>query len=491
MTASVLAHQHPLLYSIFIRVWLHELSRKATAEVTLATVPDAALDRLAVLGVDFVYLMGVWTLGEQGPQSSLALPALRSEYDRVLPGWTEADVVGSPFAVARYEVNAAFGGDEGLAALRRRLAERGIGVVLDFVPNHLARDHHWVEEHPECFLYGDDGALLCGRDPYFPPWEDTAQLDLRLAATRAASIEALQGIAARCDGVRCDMAMLVLDDVFHRTWSKRPPAAGHAEARGEFWAEAIDAVRGRHPGFLFVAEAYWDLEWRLQMLGFDFTYDKSLYDRLNHASASSLRAHLAATADYQRRSVRFIENHDEPRIAAVLPPDRRKAAVLIAATVPGMRFIQHGQIEGRKLRPSLHLARVAEERVDAACLAFHEALLAAVRRPVMRTGSFATLQPQGASADAFVAYRWDVIPTRSGALAKDCAPLVAVINFAPSRGGCRVPLDLAGIAGREVLLVDLLTGIEHRRNGDELLDPARGLGVDLPAYGMHLFEIRR
>jgi hypothetical protein len=491
MSAPVLAHQHPVLYSIFTRVWLDELSRAGKAKVTLATVPDAVLDRLASLGVDLVYLMGVWTLGEVGPQSSLVLAELRAEYDRVLPGWTEADVVGSPFAVARYEVNAAFGGDEGLAALRRRLAERGIGVVLDFVSNHLARDHHWVKERPECFLREDDGALTCGRDPYFPPWQDTAQLDLRLAATRAASIEALRGVAGRCDGVRCDMAMLVLDDVFRRTWAKRPPAAGQVEARGEFWAAAIDTVRSEHPRFLFIAEAYWDLEWRLQMLGFDFTYDKSLYDRLNHASASSVRGHLAGTADYQRRSARFIENHDEPRIAAVLPPDRRRAAVFIAATVPGMRFIHHGQIEGRKLRASLHLARAADERVDPTCLAFHEALLAAVRRPVTRSGSFATLQPQGPGADAFVAYRWDVIPSRDGAPGEGWAPLVAVVNFAPSRGGCRVQLDVAGIAGRKVVLVDLLTGVEYPRDGDELLDPARGLGVDMPAYGMHLFEIRR
>lgn len=491
MSSPAPAHQHPLLYAIFVRVWLHELSRVEKARVTLASVPDAALDRLAALGVDYVYLMGVWTLGTEGPRISRTHPDLRAEYDRVLPDWTDDDVVGSPFAVARYEVNPAFGGDAGLAELRRRLAARGIGVILDFVPNHVAPDHHWVQEKPECFITDERGVPLCGRDPYFPPWPDTAQLDLRLAATRAASIEVLRSVASRCDGVRCDMAMLVLDDVFRRTWAKHPPARGQAEASGEFWAEAIDAVRREHPGFLFVAEAYWDLEWRLQMLGFDYTYDKSLYDRLSHASASSVRGHLSATADYQRRSVRFIENHDEPRIAAVLPPDRRRAATFIAATVPGMRFLHHGQMEGRTMRASVHLARAAEEPVDEACLAFHERLLAAVRRPILRSGSFATLTPRGHGADAFVAYRWDTIPVRGGALPRGSAPLVAVVNFAPSRGGCRIPLDIAGIAGRKVLLVDLLSGAEHPRDGDELLDPSQGLNVELPAYGVHLFEIRR
>ncbi|MGK4003542.1 alpha-amylase family glycosyl hydrolase [Sorangium sp. So ce1036] len=489
MSSLVPAHQHPLLYAIFARVWLHELSRTERARVTLASVPDAALDRLAALGVDYVYLMGVWTLGEEGPRISRTHPDLRAEYDRVLPDWTEADVVGSPFAIARYEVSPAFGGDAGLADLRRRLAARGIGLLLDYVPNHVARDHHWVKERPACFIADDDGAPLCGRDPYLPPWPDTAQLDLRLAETRAVSIEALRSIAARCDGVRCDMAMLVLDDDFRRTWSKRPPAPGQAQASGEFWAEAIDAVRRDHPGFVFVAEAAWDLEWRLQMLGFDYTFDRSLYDRLSHASASSVRGHLGATPDYQRRSIRFIEHHDEPRIAAVLPPDRRRAAAFIAATVPGMRFIHHGQIEGRTVRASLHLARAAAEPVDEACLAFHERLLAAVRRPILRTGSFATLAPRGPGADAFVSYRWEPLPARGAP--RTAAPLVAVVNFAPSRGGCRIPLDVAGVAGRKVLLVDLMTGNEHPRDGDELVDPSRGLGVELPAYGLHLFEIRR
>lgn len=481
------AHQHLTTYEIFARTWLDELSRAAGARLTLADVPDAELDRLAARGFDLVYLMGVWTLGAEGPRISRTDPAIRAGLTGALPGLTDADVAGSPFAVARYAVSPEYGGDAALAALRERLRARGVGLILDFVPNHVARDHHWVEERPGCFLRDDQGALLAGKDPYFPPWPDTAQLDLRLKGTRAALIEALQGVAARCDGVRCDMAMLALDDVFRRTWAARPPAAREPEAEGELWAEAIDAVRRDHPRFLFIAEAYWDLEWRLQMLGFDYTYDKSLYDRLSMASAPSIRGHLTATPDYQRRSVRFVENHDEQRAAAVLPPDRLRAAVFIAATVPGMRFFHHGQLEGRLERVSVHLARAPVERVNRGLLAFHEALLAAVQRPALRSGSFATLTAYGPSADAFVAYRWDV----AGHPAPGEAPIVAVVNFSPARGTCRIPLDIAGLGGRKVLLVDLLTGKEYARDGDALLDQARGLGVDLPAYGVHLLEVRR
>jgi len=476
----------PALYEIFARMWLFDLARAKGTPMTLADVPDEEIDRLARLGFDYVYLMGVWTLGEVGPKISRELPELRAEYQRALPDLGPADVTGSPFAVARYAVDPSLGGDAALASLRERLRARGIGLVLDFVPNHLARDHHWITERPELFVRDPDGKIACGKDPYFPPWTDTAQLDFRLKETRQASIEALCDVAARCDGVRCDMAMLVLSDVFRRTWAHAKRAEGTHEAEGEFWAEAIDAVRDRYPFFMFLAEAYWDLEWRLQTLGFDFTYDKSMYDRLLHGSASAVRGHLGGSFDYQARSARFLENHDEPRVAAMLPPDRRKAATVLLATAPGMRFFHDGQLEGRKLRAPVQLARRADEPADEASLTFHQQLLSAMKLDVLRRGSFATLPPRAAgpgstSFESFVAYRWD---SRTSAV-------VVVVNFGPSRGQCKLTLDLGGIAGRSLLLVDHVGGEQYRRSGDELLDDRRGLFVELPAYGAHLFEVKK
>ena len=81
----------------------------------------------------------------------------------------------------------------------------------------------------------------------------------------------LERIATMCDGVRCDMAMLILPDVFERTWGRRPEP---------FWPRTIERVRKAAPSFLFMAEVYWDLEWELQQQGFNYTYDKRLYDRL-------------------------------------------------------------------------------------------------------------------------------------------------------------------------------------------------------------------
>ena len=198
--------------------------------------------------------------------------------------------------------------------------------MLDFVPNHMALDHPWVESHPEYFVAGTDvdrarepqnyvrvtrkkGNLILayGRDPYFSGWPDTLQLDYSNPDTQEAMTRELLKIAGRCDGVRCDMAMLILPEVFERTWGRRSQP---------FWPQATARVREKVPGFLFMAEVYWDLEWTLQQQGFDYTYDKRLYDRLREGHARPVREHLHAALDYQVKLARFLENHDEPRAAA-------------------------------------------------------------------------------------------------------------------------------------------------------------------------------
>jgi glycosidase len=172
------------------------------------------------------------------------------------------------------------GGDEALKRLRERLNKRGLKLMLDFVPNHMGPDHAWLEEHPEYFVSGTENDLAqnpknytrvkhssgdlvlgYGRDPYFAGWPDTVQLDYSNSATVTAMTNELLRISSQCDGVRCDMAMLVLPDVFERTWGRKALT---------FWPGATKTVREKFPDFLFMAEVYWDMEWTLQQQGFDY-----------------------------------------------------------------------------------------------------------------------------------------------------------------------------------------------------------------------------
>src|SRR5579864_7239180 len=230
--------------------------------------------------------------------------------------------------------------------------------MLDFVPNHMGLGNPWTEDHPDYFVTGSEldlarapqnytwvkrkrGDLLLayGRDPYFSGWPDTLQLNYANPATQEAMIGELVRVAGQCDGVRCDMAMLVLPEVFERTWGQRAPL---------FWPSATRRVRKRVPGFLFKAEVYWDLEWTLQQQGFDYAYDKRLYDRLRAGQARPVREHFLAGLDFQDKLARFLENHDEPRAAVTFGLEQHQAAAVLTFLSPGLRFFHQGEFEGRK-----------------------------------------------------------------------------------------------------------------------------------------------
>ncbi|HZV81537.1 MAG TPA: alpha-amylase family glycosyl hydrolase, partial [Geobacteraceae bacterium] len=295
--------KYPIIYEINTWAWLHELSRKYVRPVTLATVPSEEWNYLFSLGADAIWFMGVWERSPAGIGVAMQNEGLLEDFSRALHDFSPEDIVGSPYCVRRYVVDDHLGGPDGLAAARNILRERGLRLILDFVPNHVAPDHPWVVEHPEYFIRGDAADLrrdpasffeaggnvfACGKDPYFPAWPDVLQLNAFDPGLRQAVIDTVTDIAGQCDGIRCDMAMLMLNNIFERTWGTR---AGQ-RPDGDYWTAVIPAIKRRLPEFRFIAEAYWDLEWELQQQGFDFCYDKKLYDRLEHDSAESIRLHL-------------------------------------------------------------------------------------------------------------------------------------------------------------------------------------------------------
>ena len=487
---------HPLLYEVNTRCWLRALSEKSGSAITLANVPDSELAKWQKLGFTHIWLMGVWTTGPRARAEALNHPELRRAYDQVLPGWQDADVAGSPYAIGDYQVPSVLGGETGLEEFRRRLNEQGLKLLLDFVPNHVGLDHPWVSERPDLFVQrpGDvPGAfaqetraglrwLAQGKDPYFAPWTDTVQLDYRRAGTRTAMTQLLQSIASRCDGVRCDMAMLVLNDVFAKTW-EHFPITNHQSPTSEFWASAIPAVKRGHPGFVFLAEAYWRLEAQLQALGFDYTYDKTLYDGLVSRDAAGVQNHLVGlTAEAVAGRAHFLENHDEPRIAGILSPAEHRAAALLILGLPGMRFLHDGQLSGARLKIPIQLARRAEEPSRAEMVNLYEQLLTtlpgtAVGQESGELSKSRAAWPGNSTAQNFVIVQWQKQAPEFD---------LVVVNLAPDRSQCYAPLSLEGLAAHNWAMTDLLGEERFKRSGDDLQN--QGLYLDLPPHGAQLFH---
>lgn len=483
---------NPLIYEINTWTWLHALSRKHNRAITLANVPDADIEALAAWRLDAVWLMGVWERSPAGRRIAQEHPDLQAEYRRALSDFTPEDVVGSPYAVRCYQVDEHLGGREGLAAFRDRLAAHGLKLVLDYVPNHVATDHPWLENSPDAlvqgsladlnaqagfFFLGPKGRVFAhGRDPYFPAWTDTAQLHAFSPAYRANAVAALRDIAAQCDAVRCDMAMLVTNRVFAQTWGER---AGDMPVT-EFWQDIIPQIRTDYPDFKFMAEVYWDMEWELQAQGFDYTYDKRLYDRLERDTAHAIVGHLHADTRYQEQMIRFIENHDEPRAAASLGAGRDLAAAVLVATLPGATLLHEGQFAGHRIRLPVQLGRRPVEPDNELVAHFYRMLLTEVAQPIYHEGDWRLREctPAWDRNDThrnLVAYTWRRDDTRR----------LIVVNYSAVPSQSRIMLPDFDLAGRTWRLYDVVHLYDYERDGDEIA--ADGLYVDLPPWQTHIF----
>jgi hypothetical protein len=502
----VIPPRYPSLYQINARTWVNQFSSKTGEANTLDDVPDEALAEIANLGFDWIYLLGVWQTGEIGERIARQSSNLLQEnmedagHHRTQRTLTEEDVCGSCFAIIGYTVNKRLGGNAALERLRQRLDRQGLRLMLDFIPNHTAIDHPWTQTHPEfylerskeigrrypecCFrLATNQGERLVahGRDPYFPPWTDTLQLDYTNPELVIAMQGELQHAASLCDGLRCDMAMLILPEIFKRTWGS--PAL-------PFWQEAIEKVHQSKPDFTFMAEVYWDLEWTLQQLGFDYTYDKRLYDRLLDLHAHPVREHLRAGLAFQNHLARFLENHDEMRAATAFPPDIHRAAAVITFLAPGLRFFQQGQLEGYQKRVPMQLCWAPTEPGNPALKDFYARLMGCLRLPILRSGEWQMIEPLPAwdgnwTWQGFIAYAWHG-PTGEN--------LVAAVNYSPHQSQCYLRLPFDDLRERYWRLRDLLEASDEQspesarfeKAGNEMVE--RGLLLDLPEWGVHVYS---
>ncbi|MHA1777515.1 MAG: alpha-amylase [Promethearchaeia archaeon] len=335
---------------------------------------------------DTIWLMGIWQRSETSKRIAQTHPGLLRDFQQALPDFQPVDIVGSPYAIKSYTLDPFFGPPSTLEKISQTFHQLEKKIIVDLIPNHIAIDNDWLISHPEFFLHGSPADLLHnpedffkppivinesedpqesaifvhGKDPYFPSWTDTAQLNAFSAQYRREIISILNELAQWVDGVRCDMAMLLTDRIFKETWKN---LAGKPLER-EFWVDVISAVKERHPHFLFIAEVYWDMEWELQQQGFDFCYDKRLYDRLIHASVDGIRAHLTASWDYQSKLVRFIENHDENRAQKTFGEEKSKTVATLAFTLPGAYLHHYGEQLGWNIRLPVQLSRFPFEKLN-------------------------------------------------------------------------------------------------------------------------------
>jgi hypothetical protein len=484
---------HPHLYEINTWTWLEQLSARLKKNITVAEVPDSEWDALATQGFNIIWLMGVWQRSPVSRRMNVENPGNIPQFSLALPGWKPEDVISSPYAVAGYSPDPRIGTWNSLDVARDKLRGRGIALFLDFVGNHTALDHPWMREHPEFYvqapqeefqknpsLYYSQSTprgprfVALAKDPYYPPWQDVAQLNHFNPGLRAAQIADLRTIASHCDGIRCDMAMLQLNDIFNTNW--RHLLGDTPTPEKEFWTEAHAAV----PGLTLLAEAYWGTEQRLLDLGFSYSYDKTLYDALRDHNIPQIRDRLAASPERQSDFARFMENHDEPRRPEVFPNERLAADGTLLGTLPGIRFYHQGELEGRKIRQPITLRTSADEPPDPISTNFFQKILQITRQDVFHEGKWDLLDvaPEGdAPPDALVVYEW-----RSPKAWK-----IIAVNLAAYTSQGRVHLGDRVSPTQNYIFNDELKNVRYDRTGQELHEI--GLFVRRDPFEAHLFDI--
>jgi hypothetical protein len=482
---------NPVIYEINTLVWLNELSIKYRKKITLANIPEKEYDELAKFGFNTIWLMGVWKRSPAGIEIAKKHEGIMNDLHAALSDLKEEDIAGSPYCIKDYHADALAGGDKGLAKARKELAARGMKLILDFVPNHVSPDHPWTKSNPEYFIRGAEHELDArpedyykagkniyakARDPFYPPWPDVLQLDVFNAGLREALLKTVRNIASQCDGIRCDMAMLVMNEIFGKTWSGKTGAFPGID----FWDFIIPAVKEQYPDFIFIAESYWDTEPALIRQGFDFCYDKKYYDHLKEGAAGSLH-HLNEIMPYQDKLLRFLENHDEPRAAGLFSPERNKALALASLSLPGAKLLHDGQLSGRKVKVPVFLSRRAEEPKNADLRKYYLQVLKMQRFEAIRNGKWSLCEVSGWSDNQtclnLLAWEW----------VSDHETLIIIVNLSDQPSQAHVKSGFAYVHGRTYQLFDVTSGELYRRDGEEMTGP--GLYVVLQGWGMHTFSI--
>lgn len=485
---------HPKIIEINTLPWLDFLTRKHKTRITLSNIPEEHL-LFWQKYFDGIWLMGIWERSPKSKNIALEHKGLIKEYKEVLSDFKAEDVFGSPYSVYDYNVDKSLGGNKGLKDIHIRLREKDLNLILDYIPNHLAVDHKWISQYPEMFIQGtkedlkkhqyeyfksNNTILAHGKDPNFPPWTDTVQINAFSKKAREKSIEILDYISNFCEGVRCDMAMLLLNDVFRSTWKNKVEEIPEID----YWEHLIPKIKEQNSEFKFIAEVYWNMEWELQKQGFDYCYDKRLYNRLLHEDPISIKNHLQADLSYQQKLMRFIENHDEKRILDVLGEQKAIAAAFIILTLPGAKLIHEGQMKGYKIKLPVQLKRHPLEEKNESLYTYYLNLLDLISLKTILEGTWKlcdvfSIDSHNNTNINLIAYTWFTNKLR----------IVLVTNYSQIRSQGHVYIPDLKYNEKKWKFKDLLTQQEFKYEGKNLQN--YGLYVDLKPWNSHFFNICR
>lgn len=478
------------LMELSARPYLYELSQKYGKNITLATIPDSELQYWVDNGITAIYLLGVWELGFYGLIHDRTDLSLVKGFKETLPDMKISDIIGSTFAVTEYTPNSSeIATEADLLQFKTRINNLGMKLFTDFVPNHAAVDSPLINKYPSLFVkappsltppydrnvYLPNG-LAYGKDKYGSIWTDTAQFNLWNEDTIVARINDLKTVAKFSDGIRCDMAMLLLNDNINEIWGSTLSQWGYKRPSQEFWKRAISEVKKEYPNVIFMAETYWNANQTLLDQGFDYCYDKEgLYDALSSKSASNVKSYInGKSVSFLQQSTHFVENHDEGRAVAHFGSVKEAdAAALVTFLLPGMKFHFMGQWEGKANKLDIHLVRSYSEPESSEAVAFYDSLNTILKDDVWHLGDFAMLKTANDNG-ALIAWQMNYNGQK----------VAAIVNYSGSQASGNVFFNGIPTSGT-ITFDDRLNGAKYDR--DAAIVSSEGLTVVLDAWSGHVF----
>ncbi|MCG6141435.1 alpha-amylase [Leptospira mtsangambouensis] len=403
---------------------------------------------LPFLWADEIWLMGVWKNSPKSQSIARSMPELQQGFQEAKHPLLPEDIYGSPYSIYSYTPDPLVSSNGNLTHVYELIHQWNKKLILDFVPNHMAIDSPLIESDPNLFLTASESVstqnsflhpngnrYVHGRDPYFDGWTDTIQWDFSNHSVEDKHIRILKEIAKQCDGVRCDMAMLLLPDVFERT---------HGKKSVYDWNRVIKTIKQDFPNFKFYAEAYWGMENRLIDLGFDAAYDKSIYDALkaNHFPFVS----ESLKENEKRTKIRFLENHDEERAKLTFGDNSESYFCLLLASECILLF-HEGQNLGLTKKIPIQMIKTDSENVNPITEEFYKR---ALKITAKRNSSSISFQPN---------YKeWNGLPIFTKAIQTENQTELILWNETNREVSGWIPFQ-EGIQPRETL-TDLVTWVE-------------------------------